>query len=121
MAPMCLVRFSARCYLADSEVDPPLKDRRPVWIWEVIYEGDASLLCGNWLCGGTLDFQAAASSRSSDTVPISGTFVEQVLLGRASRCAYHFVSARPKFSFFPRLSKVPSSFPLFRRLSIQFA
>ena len=28
MAPMCLVRITPCCYRADSEVDPPLKDRK---------------------------------------------------------------------------------------------
>ena len=42
------------------------------------YANDASLLCGNWLCGGSLDFPARsdASRRPSHSVPVSGTSVE---------------------------------------------
>ena len=45
--------------------------------WGVFYENDASVLCGNWLCGGPLDIQAAGSSGPSHSVPVSGPSVER--------------------------------------------
>ncbi len=62
MARMCLVRVIVGCYCADREVksssqagsvaDPELGGD---------HANDASVLCGNWFCGGTLDFQATTS------------------------------------------------------------
>src|ERR1700681_3057096 len=50
---------------------------------------DAFMLCGDRLCGGTLDFPAAknASRRPSQTVPFAGPSVDQLSLGVRSRCA----------------------------------
>ena len=74
MAPMCLVPLQSCCYCADRDCSSsPEADRLDR---EVFYESHASVLCGDWLCGGTLDFPATASGRSSNPVPVSGPFVE---------------------------------------------
>ena len=62
------------------------------------YENDAPVLCGNWLCGGPLDIQAAsdADSRSGYPVPVTGTFVEGIVEpGRAHPLRFHFVYRAP--------------------------
>jgi len=43
-----------------------------------IHASNAPLLCGDWLCGGPLDFPAASSagSRPSDSFSIAGAFVD---------------------------------------------
>ena len=46
--------------------------------WGVSNAKDESVLCGDWLCGGALDFQAASSSRSGHTVPVAGSSVERL-------------------------------------------
>ena len=47
--------------------------------WGVLYANDASVLCGDRLCGGPLDFPAArsASRRPSQTVSVAGPSVER--------------------------------------------
>jgi hypothetical protein len=41
-------------------VSPP-EDQNQSGVMGVSHENDAHLLCGNWLCGGTLDFPATTS------------------------------------------------------------
>ena len=77
----------------------PLRIKRSRFRVGGIYANDASVLCGNWLCGGPLDFQAASSVRPRYTVPFAGFAVERFF--RAWACAplrLHFVSARPLLS-----------------------
>jgi hypothetical protein len=90
MAPMCLVRSTARWYRADSEVEVgflPYKGQtsEPDW-WEVFYAIDAHLLRGNWLCGGPLDFpEGSIAGRGSRlTFSVTGPFVE-VIVGLGAR------------------------------------
>ena len=50
-----------------------------------VYAKDASGLRSNWLCGGSLDFQAASGDRSSHTVSFAGSSVKQVFSGLGAR------------------------------------
>jgi len=61
---------SYRVVIVPIEFDvPPLRVKLSRSNWEGAYEDDASLLCGNWLRGGTLVFQAASGCcRSSQSV-----------------------------------------------------
>ena len=67
---------------------PPLRVGESILIGGM-YANDAFVLCGDRLCGGTLDFPAArnASRRPSQTVPFAGPSVDQLRLGVRSRCA----------------------------------
>src|ERR1700680_3776741 len=67
---------------------PPLRVGESILIGGM-YANDAFMLCGDRLCGGTLDFPAAknASRRPSQTVPFAGPSVDQLSLGVRSRCA----------------------------------
>lgn len=61
---------------------------------------DAYLLCGDWLCGGPLDIQAASSSRSGQPVPVAGPSVDRAFRAWArAPLRLHFVSARPMLRF----------------------
>jgi hypothetical protein len=96
MAPMCLVRVKARCYCADRAYVPPLGSVNWPIRLGVVYEDDAPVLCGNWLCGGPLDFSASASHGPRHTVSISGPFVDICRgLGARTRCASISSNARP--------------------------
>jgi hypothetical protein len=90
MALLCLVRLMARCYCADRDVlgSSPVGSNEVDPDWGVFYAEDEPVLRGNWLCGGSLDFQAASRGRPSDTVSVAGSSVDSLPgLGRAPRCA----------------------------------
>lgn len=96
MALLCLVRVHACCYRPNRDVSSSPEDQRGRSRLGGIYANDASVLCGYWLRGGPLDFQAASSSRPSQTVSFARSSVERFF--RAWACAplrLHFVSARP--------------------------
>jgi len=129
MALLCLVHSQAGCYSADrvrckrSSPDDQTIDLD----WGVFYEDDASVLCGNWLCGGPLDIPAAsfANSRPSQSVSVAGPSLEQFLyrLGRAPRCASissahaHSFPTHPRSNCYQGLPTTPGFF----LLSIQWA
>ena len=74
---------------------PPLRIDEPV-LKGVSNANDAPLLCGDWLCGGPLDIQAASSSRSGQPVSVAGPSVGRVFRAWArAPLRLHFVSARP--------------------------
>jgi len=51
----------ARWYCADRHIWlPPLGINEVDPDWGVFYAEDEPVLRGNWLCGGSLDFQAAS-------------------------------------------------------------
>jgi hypothetical protein len=109
IAPMCLVRPTARCYCADREVEVP-----PLRITEVdpelggVYEKSASVLRGVRLCGGPLDFQAASCCRSRNKISVAGSSVEVFLgLGARTRCAS--ISSARAHHFAPPLSVLPEA------------
>ena len=107
MAPMCLVQTQGHWYCADREVSSSPKGPRVDPDWGVFYAKDAPVLCGNWLCGGPLDFQAASivGRRPSHAVPVTGPSVERFF--RAWACAplrLHFVSARPLLLILPEVT-----------------
>ena len=80
-----------------SDVVPPQEGTQPIHLG-VRYADDAFVLCGNWICGGPLDIPAAGSAGSGSgySFSIVGPFVEICPgFGRAPRCAFHFVIARP--------------------------
>jgi hypothetical protein len=97
MARMCLVAVIRDCYCADSEVCSSPEGSKLGPSFGGDYASHASLLRGNWLCGGPLDFQAAASGRSGDSVSVSGPFVKRRFFRAWARAPLriHFVSARP--------------------------
>jgi hypothetical protein len=100
MAPMCLVRVIERCYCADRVQCWFLPCGQVGLIPNVggEYAIDASVLRGNWLCGGPLDFSAAsgAGRRSRHTLSIAGTSVERLFRAWArTPLRLHFVTARP--------------------------
>ena len=85
----CALFTLSRVAIVPIEMNvPPLRIKTSRFDWGC-HEDDASVLCGNWLCGGPLDFPAAASSGPSHSFPVSGPFVERFSsrLGRAPRCA----------------------------------
>jgi len=72
-------------------------------VWGV-YASDARLLCGDRLCGGPLDIQAAgtSSSRPGFTFSLARTVVRiRVGLGARDPLRLHFVNARA-LSFRPK-------------------
>jgi hypothetical protein len=96
MAPLCLVWACGRCYCADRVLCPSSPEGQPAESeWGVIYESDASLLCGHWLCGGTLDFPANTSGGPRHAVSVARPSVGRVFvgLGARTRCA-SILSAR---------------------------
>jgi len=77
MALLCLARAQGRCYRADRSWCWFLPWRSAVDRIGGIYANDASVLCGDRLCGGPLDFQAASigGRRPSETLPVTGPSV----------------------------------------------
>jgi len=95
MAPMCLVRSHPRCYCADrSECTSPNRSNH---ILGVRHADDPSLLRGDRICGGALDFQASTGpgSRSSNAFSHFRPAVTGDWHWARVPLRFHFVLARP--------------------------
>lgn len=97
MARLCLVPLIMRCYRADSasSSSPRITSRSRLG---GVYANDASVLCGDRVCGGPLDFSQTtrAGSGPSHAVPVPGPFVERFFgLGRARPVAPPFRQRAP--------------------------